>query len=87
MGDRELRCSGNKLYGLVVDGEATGILEVRCTSRFCGKQDGVVVLHQFNLGTGEYQTRKYKEPRKGGLNGTRPVRTAVRSSGCEGEAD
>lgn len=87
MGDRELRCSGNKLYGLVVDGEAKGTLEVRCTSRFCGKQDGVVVLHQFNLASGEYQTRRYKEPRKGRVNGTRVVCAAVRPEGRQGPPD
>lgn len=64
MRDRELRCQGNKLFGMVVEGEATGILEVKCPSRFCGKTEDTVVLHRFNLGNGSYDTRRYREPRK-----------------------
>jgi hypothetical protein len=65
MGDRELRCKGNILHGLVVEGEAKGVLEVRCRSKFCGKTSQTVVLHRFDLSDGNYITRKYKEPRKG----------------------
>lgn len=65
---RELRCKGNKLHGLVVDedGPVTGMVEFRCDSKFCGKAPGVVVLHRFNLGSGEYNTRQYREPHKRG---------------------
>lgn len=62
---RQLRCPGNKLHAIVVDDEDTkpsGIIEVRCDSRFCGKQAGVIILHKFNLSTGEIQTQKYSEP-------------------------
>lgn len=62
MSDRELRCKGNKLFGIVVDGKASGILEVRCNSQFCGKRQGVVVLHHFDLDTGDLDTRRYREP-------------------------
>lgn len=64
MSDRELRCNGNKLFGIIVDGKACGTLEVRCGSQFCGKKQGNVVLHQFDLDTGEYATRRYLEPPK-----------------------
>jgi len=82
--DRELKCAGNKLYGLVVDDDATGILEVRCTSRFCGKASDVVVLHRFNLSDGSYITRKYKQLTEGTSNGTSFVSTPLRTSRRQG---
>lgn len=54
----ELRCS-TKLHAVVLDDFT---VEVSCSSRFCGKRAGVVVLHRFNLFTGEMTTRRYKEP-------------------------
>lgn len=57
----ELRCSGNKLHGIMVS-EGSGELEVRCDSKFCGKQPGVVILHRFDLGSGEFHTERYSEP-------------------------
>jgi hypothetical protein len=63
MPERELRCKGNKLHGLVVT-PATGVIEFRCSSRFCGKEPGVVVLHRFDLETGELETRRYSDPAK-----------------------
>lgn len=62
---RELRCEGNILHGMVVDGEEPkpqGMVEFRCRSKFCGKVAGNVVLHRFDLGTGEVHTRRYLEP-------------------------
>lgn len=63
---RELRCEGNSLFGMVVDEDepkAQGLLEFRCDSRFCGARTGkVVVLHRFDLGTGEIHTRRFLEP-------------------------
>jgi hypothetical protein len=57
----ELRCDGNILHAIVV-GEGSGIVEVRCRSKFCGRTAGVVVLHRFDLSTGEATTRQYQEP-------------------------
>ena len=62
MPERELRCKGNKLHGLIVTPTATGIIEFRCNSRFCGKGPGVIVLHRFNLDTGDFETRRYSDP-------------------------
>ena len=56
----ELRCE-YKLHG-IVHGAATGILEVKCDSALCGHERGVVVLHQFCLATGDFETKRYKQP-------------------------
>ena len=68
----QLRCGGNKLHGIMVT-PGSGELEVRCESRWCGKETGIVVLHQFDLSTGEYSTKKFQEPthRERGANGSR----------------
>lgn len=44
----ELRCEG-RIQGKV-DGN---VMEVKCHSNRCGAKSGVVVLHYFNLDTGE----------------------------------
>jgi hypothetical protein len=55
----ELRCDWKK-HGELLDGD---IIEVRCGSQLCGKQKGVVVLHRFNLHTGELiETKRYRDP-------------------------
>ena len=60
---QDLRCISKKRHG-ILDAEGH-TLEVKCNSRICGAQRGVVVLHRFNLLTGELiETHKYKEPRK-----------------------
>jgi hypothetical protein len=57
----ELRCD-SKLHGIVVD---TGVVEVKCDSRFCGAQPGVTVLHRFDVVTGELVgTVKFKSPER-----------------------
>lgn len=54
----ELRCRQRKLFGIV----DAGVLEVRCQSKFCG-QPGVVVIHRFDLLTGEMLDDKlYRDP-------------------------
>lgn len=54
----DVRCD-NKLHA-VLDGS---VLEVRCNSRWCGKRPGVVVIHRFNILTGELiETLRYKDP-------------------------
>lgn len=54
----DLRCN-NKKHGEMID-ERT--FEVKCSSRFCGAAPGVVVLHRFDVQTGEHTTRVYKDP-------------------------
>jgi hypothetical protein len=56
----ELRCEGT-LQGKLVDPTH---LEVKCGRRSCGAVPGVVVLHTFDLETGTYTTRVFKDPRK-----------------------
>jgi hypothetical protein len=53
-----LRCQSKKHAELISD----HVIEVKCSSRFCGARRGVVVLHRFNLTTGEMTTRKFSEP-------------------------
>lgn len=54
-----LHC-GNKLHGVVLD---NGLIEISCSSKFCGKESGVVVLHRFNAENGELvETLKFKAP-------------------------
>jgi hypothetical protein len=54
----DLRCP-SKLHGIVED----DVVEVACTSRFCGARKGVVVRHRFNTETGELlETLHFKDP-------------------------
>lgn len=55
----DLRCA-SKLHGRL-DGEKREI-EVKCSSRFCGAEPGVVVLHRIHLDSGEVTTSVYREP-------------------------
>jgi hypothetical protein len=54
----DLRCDSKK-HGERVDDHT---VEIKCSSRFCGAEPGVIVLHQFNLATGETKTRRFKQP-------------------------
>lgn len=57
----ELRCD-NKLHGIIVE---PGVVEVRCSSRFCGAGREAVVLHRFDVGSGKLiDTQRFKEPRR-----------------------
>lgn len=61
----ELRCSEGKLFGIVVD----GVLEVSCQSKFCRTQLGTMVIHRFDLATGNMlEDRRYRRPVKRGSN-------------------
>jgi hypothetical protein len=54
----KLRCSGTTHAHL--DGE---VLEVKCDSRICGAERGVVVLHRFSTATGQLlETKKFSDP-------------------------
>lgn len=57
----DIRCQ-YKLHGIII---SEGVLEVKCDSRLCGANSGVVVLHRFDLKSGELvETLRYKQPRK-----------------------
>ena len=56
----ELRCQSKK-YGEIIDDHT---VEVLCTSQFCKLSPNEVVLHRFNILTGEYTTRRFANPRK-----------------------
>lgn len=67
----DLHC-GNKLHGIVLD---NGLIEVDCTSKFCGKSPGVVVRHRFDPITGELiDTLRFKS--------TPPQHTKEESAVC-----
>lgn len=57
----ELRCDNGILFGVILPEE--GLIEVKCRSRRCGHQAGTVVLHRFDLKTGEQKrTLQFKDP-------------------------
>lgn len=74
----ELRCAGT-MHARMLD-ETT--LEVKCKRRACGHIPGVVVLHTFNILTGELlKTQKFADPRKGRVSyGPGHTQLAVRSA-------
>lgn len=55
----ELRCP-SRLHGRIVNGQ----FEVKCLSKKCKEgRTGVVVLHYFNLLTGELErTKRFRDP-------------------------
>ncbi len=74
----ELRCGGT-MHGRVDVEHLT--LEVKCKRRKCGVQPGVVVLHTFDLQTGELlDTKKFADPRREVKNGSSSLRPAVRTA-------
>lgn len=73
----ELRCDAKILHG-ITEGDT---VEVTCKSKWCGKRPGVVVLHTFNIRTGELlTTRKFAEPREEGTDDSCSQGAAVRSA-------
>jgi len=57
-----LNC-GPKLHG-IIDHRA-GTIEIACGSQRCGSKAGVMVLHTFDLSSGELlKTKLYKQPQK-----------------------
>lgn len=60
-----LRCQSKKHAVLL----SSHVIEVKCSSRFCGARRGVVVLHRFDLDTGEMTTRIFSEPPRGKKEG------------------
>lgn len=60
----DLRCS-HRMFGEVILPPVSDPVEfeVACPSRWCGKRPGVIVLHRFNLNTGELlSTRQFRNP-------------------------
>lgn len=56
----DLRCDSKK-FGELCD----GVLDVKCSSRFCGAGPGVVVIHRFDSLTGELlETKRFRDPMK-----------------------
>lgn len=75
----ELRCRA-KLHGIIVQPGVGGVVEFKCSSRFCGAGQGLVVLHRFKIDTGRYTTTHFKSPEREESNGTNHNPAAVRSA-------
>lgn len=56
----QLRCEGT-LHGIVSD-DARGTLERTCHQRRCGYRKGTVILHTWDLTTGQVTTKRFREP-------------------------
>jgi hypothetical protein len=54
----ELRCP-HKKFGELLDDD---VIEIKCQSRFCGAEPGVIVLHQFDRQGKLTGTRKLADP-------------------------
>jgi hypothetical protein len=55
----DIRCD-NKKFGELTD---DGVIEVKCSSKFCGAAPGVVVIHRFDPLSGELvQTKRFRDP-------------------------
>lgn len=64
MSSEDLRCPG-KRHAIIVE-SGSGIIEVKCDSRVCGAYPGRVVLHRFDVGSGELvETMKFTDSGKG----------------------
>lgn len=77
---QDVRC-GAKLHARLI---SSTTVEIKCDSRFCGAGKGIVVLHTFDLHTGDMiGTRRFKAPpivQKGrNLNGHAHHGAAVRT--------
>lgn len=59
----ELRCP-SRILAVIIErpDEESDLLEVKCSSSFCGAGRGAVVFHYFDLETSELvDTKKYKD--------------------------
>lgn len=76
MGDDTARCKGKPHFRMI----SPEVWEVKCDSRVCGAEGGVIVLHRFSTVDGRLiQTLKFRDPMKGvnttdGARTTAPVR-------------
>jgi hypothetical protein len=73
----ELRCPSKKHGEL-----SASVVEIKCSSRFCGAGQGVVVIHRFDASTAELvETLKFKDPvRKEKAHASQRHPAAVRSA-------
>lgn len=61
----QLRCK-SKLQGILKElANGKKVLEVRCKDKWCAERGaGVIVLHYFNVDTGELvETKKFRDPK------------------------
>ena len=65
----EFRCP-NKKFGEVIEPGTGGIIEFKCTSNWCGANNGEnVVFHRFEVDTQKLiDTRAFKNPNRSKLN-------------------
>ena len=57
----DLRCDNGILFGILDD----GVIEIKCRSRRCGHERGVVVIHRFSAQTGDLMgTLHFKDPNR-----------------------
>ena len=74
----ELRCE-NRLHGRLSEVDGRQAVEIQCRSDFCKGPERAVVLHFFDIHTGDLiATRRYKNPIAGRENHGLGQRTAVR---------
>ena len=80
---KELTCISGRLLG-VIDEQ---FVEIACRSTKCGKRPGVVVIHRFDMTSGDcVSTRRYTEAQdttltlKGEASDTSDQGTALRSA-------
>lgn len=60
---QELRCDNRILFGRLDSDGSRQVLEVACRSRRCGYEAGVVVIHRFDLVTGDLMgTKRFRNP-------------------------
>lgn len=60
---QELRCDNRILFGRLDTTDESLVLEVACRSRRCGYEAGVVIIHRFDLSTGNLMgTKKFRNP-------------------------
>jgi hypothetical protein len=60
----DLRCPHRKFGEVIVAASNEAVVEVACPSRWCGKREGVMVLHRFSARTGELlTTRQFRTPK------------------------
>jgi hypothetical protein len=72
----DLRCPSKK-HGEIAD----SLVEIKCSSRFCGAGPGVVVIHRFDGNTGELvETRQFKDPTRKERTHASRHQSAVRSA-------
>lgn len=78
---KNLTCASGRLLGIIEE----HFVEIACRSTKCGKRPGVVVIHRFDMSTGEcVSTKRYQEAtdttEKGVASGTSIEGTALRSA-------